>query len=63
MMGQPSWYSWLLVATAAVTGLVWLVLRHENQIARLRRELNDPLLVPHRTARTYFYSIDDRVVC
>ena len=44
-------------------GLVWLVLRHKNQMARLRRVHNDPLLVPHHTARTYFYSIDDRVVC
>ena len=43
-------------------GLVWLVLRHENQMARLRRVHNDPLLVPHHTARTYFYSIGDRVV-
>ena len=33
-----------------------------TQIARLRRELNAPSLVPNHTARTYLYSIADRVV-
>lgn len=63
---QAWWYRWLMVtgiyATAAVTGLLWLVLGRENQIARLWRALNDHSLVSPHVARTYLYSTADRVV-